>query len=495
MVSLPGFRLSRGVWFALFVLLALALLYRFHPALPGLRSDAADDAIKHAQPAPSGEPSPPAPPTSAARVDHAHLQNLVQYFTDYPLQPPYKDVFGELGRRTRIVADWLVLAGNATLHPADKAALEDAAEQALTSMYPFLQNPPKNPSSRTPFADLRASFRPGSAGIVIPTGDKTLRFAAHLIGSLRSVLGSSLPIQIAYAGDGDLAPASRARLAKLAALEFLDLTTVFDGATLRFDTPSGGWASKAFAALASPYETVILADADAVFLQPPEALLRQPAFARTGAYLFHDRLLWQHAFAERHAWWRAQIRRPSAALGRSLVWTRDYAEEADSGVVVVDKARAGALPALLHVCWQNSFAVREEATYQLTYGDKESWWFGFELAGAAYEFEKHYGAIVGWEERDEQGRAKVCSFVIAHVDDADKLLWYNGGLLKNKVVSDEDYEVPLKWMIDAEWQKGASKKDMSCMVGGEARNLTGEEVDILRRSIELAKQLDGEFRA
>jgi hypothetical protein len=487
--------LPRGVWIALFVLFALPLTYRFYPSLPSLHTHAAT---------PSSACICSAPPYSTAvsepalQVDRALVNVLVQYFTDHPLQPPYKNVFGELGRRTRIVTNWLVSAGNTSLHPSDKAALEAAVEQVATSLYPFLQHPPRNPTSRTPFSDLRATYQAGSAGIVIPTGDASVRFAAHLVGSLRAVLGSSLPIQIAYAGDGDLSPANRASLARLIEtgppLEFVDITAVFEDSTLRFGERSGGWATKAFAALGSHFEKVILLDADAVFLQAPEALLRQPAFERTGAYLFHDRLLWRHAFADRHAWWRDQIRRPSPALDKSLVWTQDYAEEGDSGVVVLDKGRVDVLMGLLHVCWQNTYAVREEVTYKITYGDKESWWLGLELAGASYEMEKHYGGIVGWEERDAEGRAKVCSFVIAHVDDSDRLLWYNGGLLKNKLASDVDYDAPLKWMIDAEWQKGAAKKDMSCMVGGEVRSLTEDEVNILRRTIDLARKADDTFR-
>lgn len=491
---LRGLRTSRGAVITVFVLFVLALVYLLHPALSFWGPEHVTAPWTATEPA-----TEPATGIQAAPVDQALVDDLVQYFTDYPLNPPYKQVFGELGRRTRILRDWLVWVEQSSARPSDKAALEDAVERVVTGLYPFLENPPKNPNSRTPLADLRSTYQAGSVGIVIPTGDGTLRFAAHLVGSLRSVLGSSLPIQIAYAGAGDLSPANRARLASIIqegpALEFLDITAVFDDSTLRFGEESGGWATKAFAALGSRFEKVILLDADAVFLQAPEVLLRHPAFQRTGAFLFHDRLLWQHAFADRHAWWKDQIRRPSATLDKSLVWTEDYAEEGDSGVVVVDKGRTDVLMGLLHICWQNTYAVREEVTYKITYGDKESWWLGFELAGSSYEMERHYGAIVGWEQRDERGKSKVCSFVIAHVDDSDKLLWYNGGLLKNKMTSDVEYEVPLKWMIDAEWQKGATKRDMSCMVGGEVRSLTGEEIDVLKRTIELAQELDKEFNA
>ncbi|RAK81595.1 uncharacterized protein BO72DRAFT_444559 [Aspergillus fijiensis CBS 313.89] len=442
-------------------------------------------------------------------AETALLTDLTQYFTDHPIQKPYKEKYGELGRRLRIVRDWLTLAQQASNNPTTRAVYADAVEQVARAQFPFLTHPANPTTSTQPIAHLRASFEPQSAGIVIPTSDKTVRYAAHLIGALRTVLHSTLPIQVVYAGDTDLSPAHRGLLATLAgpdpaaapAIEFLDILTVFDDATLQLRT--GGWAIKAFAALGSRFETVILADADAVFLQRPEVLLGHEAVRQRGALLFHDRLLWPHAFAGRHAWWHDQIRRPSGALNASRVWTEEYAEEGDSGLVVLDKGRVDVLVGLLHVCWQNSFEVREETTYKITYGDKESWWFGLEVAGAEYAFSPHYGGIVGWEREDEvdesgvvvpgTGGGGVCSFVIAHVDARDRLLWYNGSLLKNKGQPgmENEYQVPEKWMIDADWIKGERKQDQSCMVNGVVRDLTDEEKGILARSIELAKSLDG----
>ncbi|KAJ6443436.1 alpha 1,3-mannosyltransferase [Purpureocillium lavendulum] len=301
---------------------------------------------------------------------------------------------------------------------------------------------------------------------------------------------------ITYAGEDDLTRQQRDVLSALDStnnIDFVDVLSVFNDshAGLR----NGHWAIKPFAALASRFEEVIVIDADAVFLQLPEKLFAQGPYRRTGAYLFHDRLLWQHAFRERHDWWKDQIKEPSAALNNSRVWIEDYAEECDSGVAVLDKSRAEVFIGLLHIAWQNTHGVREEVSYRLTYGDKETWWLGLELVGAGYEFEQHYGSIVGWE-RDTQdddngaGGGGVCSFVIAHTDEDERLLWFNGSLLKNKLADPESYKVPTAWMTDGVWQKGATKESMSCMVGAEVRKLTGEEQRILQRSIEGARRVD-----
>jgi alpha 1,3-mannosyltransferase len=276
-------------------------------------------------------------------------------------------------------------------------------------MFPFIRNP-SNPNDTTPFTNLRKSFILGSRGIAIPTGTSTFRFACHLVAAIRDVHHSDIPIEIFYAGDTDLPPWARRTLGTLGKdIEFIDILQVFDDETLQLAT--GKCAIKPFAALASKFEQVILLDADAVMLQSPEIVFAQRGYKDTGVLLYHDRLLWQHAFRERHIWWKEQMahQTPSPALLKSLVWTQDYAEEQDSGLVVLDKSRLAVVTGLLHTCWQNTYTVRNEITYRITYGDKESWSFGFELSGVPYVFENHYGSIAGFLKDPK----RVCSFTIA----------------------------------------------------------------------------------
>ncbi|KAH8883607.1 hypothetical protein GQ53DRAFT_732071 [Thozetella sp. PMI_491] len=423
------------------------------------------------------------------------IQEVVEHFIAHPIEPPYKDQFGEFGGRVQLLREWIQLAERAASEK-ERESLMATAEQLAASLFPFLKT---NRRKATPLQDLRQSFT-NPRGIVIPTGVKTFRYACHLVVTLRQVLGSKLPIQIVYAGDEDL-PAQRrediAILSREDPIDFLDILTVFDDSTLQLAT--GGWAIKAFAALAAPFKEVIVLDADAVFLRDPEVLFEQEGYVDTGALFFHDRLLWQNGFPERHEWWHSQITRPSDALAKSRVWNQQYAEEQDSGVVVVDKSQLDIFMGLLHVAWQNTYAVREEVTFRLTYGDKESWWLGLELAGAPYAFEKHYGGIVGWKKdqtkpgRDDTPGERVCSFVIAHVDDDERLLWYNGGLLKNKLALPTTFEIPTHWAVDGKWEKGARKEDSSCMVGGQQVALTGYETTVLEQAMTLAQQVDSDL--
>ncbi|KAM0441284.1 hypothetical protein ACHAPT_000593 [Fusarium lateritium] len=490
---------------------------------------------------PSSRPNQPSEPGSQTLEP---FKLGAQYFLDYPLRQPYKDIFGELGQRAQFLRLWIEqLEGVDASSERDEAV--ELVERLARSLFPYLR---QKEGVSPPLAEIQkrlgishnettAVRKP--AGIVIPTGDKTLRFACHLVASLTRVHKSELPIQIVYAGDDDLSLAGRKKIQEAAGgveVDMLDILTVFDDRTLKL--AEGGWAIKPFAALASHFDKVILLDADAVFLQDPEQLLRQDRFKETGVLLFHDRLLWKGLFPDRHNWWHEQLKHPSPETEKSLVWTEHYSEEGDSGLVVVDKSRLDVFIGLLHIGWQNSEVVRNEVTYKITYGDKESWWIGFEATGSAYSFSPHYGGIVGWlepseekrqeedgqqkqREEDEKGQAettgngktsgkadeespkdktrrddtggediRVCSFVIAHVDQTDKLLWYNGGLLKNKIVNQTEFEVPTHWMIDQTWHKGAAKQDMSCMAGDHANELSEHERSVLVRSIEVAKDVD-----
>ena len=137
------------------------------------------------------------------------LENITrtagQYAKDM-IQSPYKSKFWELGQRSRQVAHWLAQAESLVEGSGSHRDLLAATEMAATALFPFLKFPPRNTKSKSPLADLRNSFERGSRGIVIPVGggSQSVRFASHLIVSLRDVLGCELPTQIIYAGDEDL---------------------------------------------------------------------------------------------------------------------------------------------------------------------------------------------------------------------------------------------------------------------------------------------------
>ena len=438
----------------------------------------------------SGFPSPPSHlPRPLEPLSHSASEDLLEtieslstYFADYPLNDAQ---FGEMGRRAEILGNWLQKTTSSSLTPAQQKDLLHQTEAFARSLFPFL------PADRSLLLPGPSSFEPETSGIVIPTGTKNFRYACHLVSCIRDVLHSKLPIQIAYAGDRDLPAAYREMILDLTDnIETLDISKIFADKDLAFS--KNGWSVKPFAALASKFQHVLLLDADAVFIQPPETILESRGYRQTGTYLFHDRLLWKGAFQERHQWWREQMkhRSPSETLLKSLVWTEDYAEEEDSGVVAIDKGRIPVLVGLLHICWQNTETVRDRWTYRLTFGDKESWWFGFELTGVPNTFEAHYASLLGSTLRRKDNADELCGFTIAHVDEARKLLWYNGSLLKNKAVNPTEFDIPTHWMMDGTWWKGAAREEMSCMSGAPLRAMDETETKVVEENVRVAKRVD-----
>jgi alpha 1,3-mannosyltransferase len=399
--------------------------------------------------------------------------------------------FGEMGIRAEHLSQWLDQAAELrrSLSEQDNDELQRRLEQAVLATFPFLKADSKHSQ---PLQQLRQRVIPGSKGIVIAAGKSHFRYLCHLLANLRTVLKSGLPIEIMYAGEHDLPQRYRdALLVLFPFVELVDTLPFFNDELV--DLPHGTWAIKPFSILVSKFEHVIGIDADAVFVQRPEALFDQAAFVSRGALLFHDRLLWQNMFEERHKWWNQELlkanRAPSDTLMRSKVWTEGFAEECDSGVVVFDKSRTPILLGLLHVAWQNSKVVRQEVTYKVTYGDKESWWFGLELSGVPFDFERYYGSVIG-EAREQDGQIRVCGFTIAHLDDDDELLWYNGSLLKNKAANLTEFLVPSSWMVGGEWLKGATKAEESCMRSVEARKIDSNKLGTIVESVEEAQHVD-----
>lgn len=413
--------------------------------------------------------------------------SMADYFIDYPV--PAAE-FGEMGRRVQLLTEWIALTENESYLTSSKRSMRNVypiLEKLAVSLFPFLHKP-ENPHDPSALASLRSTYIPGSRGIIIPTGKGGFRFACHLINNLRHVLKSTLPIQIVYAGDEDLPWQYRRKIVQLGAnIETLDILTIFDDTTLQLS--KGGWAIKPFAMLGTKYEQVILMDADAVWLQEPSAALDEHAgYQETGTLLFHDRLA--DRADGRHEWWRKLMvhHKKSKYLENSIAFNEKWAYEGDSGVVVLDKSRLPVLMGLLHICWQNTKAIRDEITYEKTWGDKESYWLGLELSGVPYTFAEHYGGSLGFWNGDA-----VCGSTIAHVDEKKKLMWYNGSLLKNKGENRHAFRRPDYWMLDGGWSWNWTVEHTACMRDGKVFMTTPEEMEIIEKTINLAESVDEEY--
>ncbi|EPS38152.1 hypothetical protein H072_8154 [Dactylellina haptotyla CBS 200.50] len=282
---------------------------------------------------------------------------------------------------------------------------------------------------------LHAKIHKGGRGIVLSGGNRQAPFLLTSIPSLRN-LGCNLPIEIMYLGDGDLSPENRAKLEKLDGVVTRDIKVRDEGWKL------AGWAGKPFAILLSSFREVIFIDADSLFFKNPEVLFEDQSYKRTGALFFKDRVL----FPENKQKWLKQILPEpiSQSVKDSRFWAGTSGHMQESGVVVVDKWRH--FVSMLMVTRMNGpdrdgdKSKGIKGIYDMVYGDKETFWLGWELVGDLdYAFHQGDVGVMGQLTKQDPKQAQhfeICAPQLLHLDVEGNPLWFNGWILMNKFEED-----------------------------------------------------------
>ena len=369
------------------------------------------------------------------KIQHAYADGLDTYLN--------VSQWGERGVRVRQLAQW------ADLLMKNPAEDRRSFEYALTQQFPFLNG--TSTSLYRPWSSSLYKTFSQEMGFVVCAGSGNYHLAAHLIANLRRVHDSQIPIEIAYAGDKDLRPEHRAFLATLdSKISFIDLLERFPAAYE--DLAGSGWAMKPFALLASSHIRAVLVDADALFLTTPDSLFEtNPGLNRTGILFFHDRAA-VGGGDERRLWVKAQIEAagisPSPYLATdSLFYSGKAWYEADSGVVAIDKSRPSLLLGLMFATWMNTKDVREQVSYTVFYGDKETFWVAMELSSVEYFFQPWYAGTMGTIGKDQPldldlstTPVEICGTHMLHLDHAGQTpFWINGGVYEHKDIPNSGY--------------------------------------------------------
>ncbi|KAF2158241.1 glycosyltransferase family 71 protein [Myriangium duriaei CBS 260.36] len=382
---------------------------------------------------------------------------------------------------------------------------------AIVQRYEFLEDSLTEDKIPNPWTK---PFRNANdTGIVISLGTKQLRLAAHLIANLRKVLGSKLPIEIAYAGEDDLKKEEMTWLTAMGDnVKFLDLADIFPNA--RDDLIKGGWATKPFALLAASHPRTILVDADTIFLQKPDMLFNEtPGLVDTGALFFHDRVI--QGDTKRQAFMMKQFNavkeKPSRYLDfDSLYWQGKTRQEADSGLVAMDKSRPSVFMGLVFACWLNTKAVRQAVTYKNFHGDKETFWIAMELSKAPYTFPPWYAGQIGgtsyWSvpepgkaKEEERKEPQICSTHMLHMDLVRKdPFWFNGGIYEYKETPSRGYsELTHWWMQQGSDRTSAPRwrwvKGRACVSEPGMKPLDDRYKHVISRIIQEATYIDESF--
>ncbi|KAK6505235.1 hypothetical protein TWF481_007152 [Arthrobotrys musiformis] len=300
------------------------------------------------------------------------------------------------------------------------------------------------------FADhmsLHAQMYKGGRGIVLSAGDGQAPFLLTSIPSFRK-LGCNLPIEIMYLGDSDLSEDYRAELEQFEGVVTRDISAMVSDDGWRL----AGWAAKPFAMLLSSFREVIFIDADSLFFKNPEILFEDEEYKKHGALFFKDRIIMPE---NKKRWLQQIIPKPiSKNVRQTRLWTGESGHQQESGVVVVDKWKH--FVAMMMVTRMNgpdrdgNESKGIVGVYDLVYGDKETFWMGWELVGdTEYAFHSGDAGIMGelkeqppapTESTTPEGEAQppkpekftICAPQLLHLDRDGTPLWFNGWILNNK---------------------------------------------------------------
>ncbi|KAJ3335045.1 hypothetical protein HDU93_006603 [Gonapodya sp. JEL0774] len=280
--------------------------------------------------------------------------------------------------------------------------------------------------------------------------------------------GCSLPIEIAYAGSIDITPSFHAVLQAFGVeydvtlrdlSQSMDIVSEFSNGAAHLPV-GASWAMKPFAALLSGFTEVMVQDSDLVWFGNPDDVFREPTYEKSGTVFYYDRRTVTIPSNETVMFARSVLpsdfrRQLPAHLLTNQVLTGLSAHYQESGVVVIDKSRPHNLAGLIATCKLNS-KVERFVVYERVYGDKETFWMGWEMAGSSgmYGFSRWPAAHIGILVRGDQDSSKaiaeglfvtdpnradhhphlrICSAQLAHLDPSGKrLLWLNGGPLRSK---------------------------------------------------------------
>lgn len=262
----------------------------------------------------------------------------------------------------------------------------------------------------------------------------------------------------------------------------------------------------------SSFRDAIFIDADSFFFVDPTTLFDDEAYRDTGALFFKDRNV---SPENKRAWIKLVLPSPiSDNVRHNRMYTGESGHMQESGVIVVDKYRHF-IPLLLSTRLNGPDRDGDKETgkrgvYDMVYGDKETFWLSWEMAGDVdYTFHDGVAGTMGRltkvpptdpDKPDEEKPAEVdgpmiCSPQLIHFDRAGKPLWFNGWVSATKddlhdlqefdSYLEEGKEVGRRPATDA-WQIHSG--NVVCLQSPEAKKFTAHDQSTLDGILKLAKK-------
>lgn len=407
------------------------------------------------------------------------MDRTLSQWINAPLSGSFEAQSTEMGRRIEILRKWMQL-GDEQIPAIRGASQSRVFEKAMADLFRFLSGEPRVKPYTNLYDKLQNSFDATSRGIVVPTSVDNFRQTFHLVGALREVLHTTLPIQIVYAGNDGLRSFQREMLAhRFTEISFLNIYAVFREPSSQPDVSLSSL--KTFASLATTFEEFIILSGDLVLLGRPEELFDLPSYRRTGAVISIDRISSSGQLSGHTAYDSSGFRPDRNTRGSQIH---------DLSVTVFDKSRHSVLFAMLHASWQCH--MKEQAQTDSTTVNRESeiWRLGFEHTSAPYELQTPSDALVGWP-RSEAGE-EICKSVHGFSGLNGRILWYSRPMPREE--SSPDHDIPTHRMAAVSGQHELSNNDIICAVRKGAQSLTSQEEQVIKETIYKAQELDEEFK-
>jgi len=271
------------------------------------------------------------------------------------------------------------------------------------------------------FGDLIKSFK--GKGLVICVGDKYFNYARSTIDNLRNIIKSEIPIEIFYNGEDDLSEDRRKILKEYDNVYLSDLSKYFDKSILQLEK----FAIKPFSVLASRFEEVILIDADTVYLRDPLKFFNDPGYLKKGTLFFEDRRFKESMF-DSYKWFKKWITNPLPETKKLRIWNEKTTDQMESSTVVIHKSKT--ILGLLATCKLNELKYRPIVKDHI-YGDKETFWLGFDMARQPYYFNPLRPVFIAKVDNINTNTTRFCGH-IGHRSKDNKFMYWNGHLIKDK---------------------------------------------------------------
>lgn len=138
------------------------------------------------------------------------------------------------------------------------------------------------------------------------------------------------------------------------------------------------------------------------------------------------------------------------------------------------------LVGLLTTCTLNNGDIRDYA-YHRVFGDKETFWLGFEAVNEQYQFSPRLPGAMGPAEKTDDGY-KICARQLMHLSpENEEPLWINGGIAESKYEKDSPVAKLEDWVVEpGKWELHAN--NLACLTTGKRTMVEGKLAKVIKES-------------